>query len=240
MYLSDLTWPDVEAQLARDDRLILVTGATEQHGRHLPLGTDNLIPLAIAERISHTTGVPIAPPVNYGMSEYFMGFPGTFTLTEDTLRALYLELLQSSYRQGWRRLFVVNGHGGNRSAWEWSAALAAKVKPDLKIYIGHWWTEESVRDLTQQWVGRNEGHAGLEETAAALVARSDLVRLNEATGDTGLPADIWSRSPADLRAAWPTGAAGLDPSAANADLGEALIAAVVGEYLALIDGTWSP
>jgi creatinine amidohydrolase len=239
MYLSDMTWPEVEAQIARDDRLILVTGAMEQHGHHLPLGTDNLIPLAIAERLSTVTGVPIAPPVNYGMSEYFMAFPGTFTLSEDTLRALYLELMQSSYRQGWRRLFVVNGHGGNRSAWEWSAALAARVKPDLKIYVSHWWTEESVRDLARERAGRNEGHAGLEETAAALVARPDLVRLNEATGDTQLPADIWSRSPADLRAAWPTGADGLDPSAASVELGEALIVTVVREYTSLLSGAWS-
>ena len=162
-YLSDLAWPDVEHLLAQEDRLLLVTGATEQHGRHLPLGTDTFIPWMIAGRLSARTGVPIAPYLPYGMSEAHMAFPGTFTLSEETLRSLYLELLQSAYRQGWRRVFVLNGHGGNRSAWEWAAALAIRIKADLKVYLAHWWTEELVQTFMRGAIGRNEGHAGVEE-----------------------------------------------------------------------------
>ncbi|MDQ4075661.1 MAG: creatininase family protein [Chloroflexota bacterium] len=238
VYLADLTWPDVEALLARDNRLLLVTGATEQHGRHLPLGTDNIIPISIAARLSAQSGVPIAPALNYGMSEHHMAFPGTFTLTEDTLKALYLELLQSAYRQGWRRIFVLNGHGGNRQAWEWTAALATKLKQDLKIYLSHWWSEEIVRDFARETVGRTEGHAGLEETAAVLVTRPHLVQLDKAEGHENVSEDVWSLTPEELRVALPLGAIGQNPAEATADFGAQMIDLLVREYLALLEGDW--
>ncbi len=238
VYLADLTWPDVEALLVTDDRLLIVTGATEQHGRHLPLGTDNIIPLTIAARLSARTQVPIAPVINYGMSEAHMAFPGTFTLTEDTLKALYLEVVQSAYRQGWRRIFVLNGHGGNRAAWEWVAALATKIKADLKVYLSHWWTEELVRDFARETVGRNEGHAGLEETAAVLLTRPHLVRLSRAEGQEDISEEIWSQSPEAVRAALPSGAIGLNPAEATADFGEQMVERLVRDYQLLLDGEW--
>lgn len=236
-YLADLTWPEVEDLVARDDRLLMVTGATEQHGRHLPLGTDNMIPFTIATRLSAQTGVPIAPVMNFGYSEVHMAFPGTFTLTEETLRAVYLEMVQSAYRQGWRRLFVLNGHGGNIAAWEWVAALAIKIKPELKIYLANWWRESFVLDFARETVGRNEGHAGLEETAAILVTRPHLVRLEEAVGSnlSNTQSDL---SPEAYRSMVPHGAIGADPSQATVDWGDQLIALLVREYLALLDGAW--
>lgn len=238
IYLVDLTWPDVEALLAREDRLILVTGATEQHGRHLPLGTDTFIPTTLAARLSARTGVPIAPPLPVGMSEAHMAFPGTLTLSQDTLQSVYLEMVQSAYRQGWRRLFVLNGHGGNQAAWNWAATLAAKVKPDLKIYIGHWWSEPSVRDFAREVMGRNEGHAGLEETAAVLVTRPHLVRLEAAVGEEAISSEIWSRPPDEVRAAVPSGAVGANPADATADFGEQMLERLLREYVALMDGPW--
>ena len=86
IYLTDLTWTQTESLLAKDDRLLLVTGATEQHGHHLPLGTDNFIPLTLAERLSARTGIPIAPQLPIGMSESHMAFPGSFTFTTETLK----------------------------------------------------------------------------------------------------------------------------------------------------------
>jgi creatinine amidohydrolase len=238
-YLADLTWPDVEALLERDDRLILVTGATEQHGRHLPLGTDTIIPMTLAARLSARSGVPVAPPIPYGMSESHMAFPGTFTLTNDTLQALYLEVIQSAYRQGWRRLFVLNGHGGNRAAWNWATSLAMKVKADLRVIVTHWWAEETVRAIARQAVGRNEGHAGLEETAAVMVSRPHVVKLSEAEGHADAPDAIWSQPPEEVRAALPLGAIGANPAEATADLGEQMLERLARDYLAIIEGEWA-
>ncbi|MCB0076253.1 MAG: creatininase family protein [Anaerolineales bacterium] len=239
VFLTNLTWPQAEALLAEDDRLLLVTGATEQHGHHLPLGTDNAIPLLLAERLSAATGVPIAPTLPIGNSESFMAFPGTLTLSEETTRTLFLELVQSCYRPGWRRLFVLNGHGGNRSAWEWVAALATKIKPDLKLYLTHWWREPFVQELVRERMGRTEGHAGLEETAMMLVAQPELVQRGDAVADDveALPDTVWTQ-PDALRHAVPSGAFGIDPSQATAALGEAILQRLLDDYLPLLDGEW--
>jgi creatinine amidohydrolase len=239
IYLSHLPWTDTEAYLSHDDRLILVTGATEQHGHHLPLGTDTMIPVTLAERLSAATDVPIAPPLPYGMSEAHMAFPGTITLSEEVLQGLYLDVIKSAYRHGWRRLFLINGHGGNRNALNWAVSLACKIKRDLKVYVSHWWTEEVVREVAQKVYGRNEGHAGLEETAGVLVDYASLVKLHEAIGHPDAPDAIWSSSPDVVRAALPSGAIGENPGAATADFGEQMITLLVADYVELVNGSWT-
>ena len=79
MRIEDLNWMDVEKYLESEDRLMLVTGATEQHG-YLSLLTDIKIPLALADAASQATGVLVAPPLNFGASPYFLAYPGTLSL----------------------------------------------------------------------------------------------------------------------------------------------------------------
>ena len=74
MRLEDLNWMDVETYLQREDRLMLVTGATEQHA-YLSLLTDIKIPLALADAASQVSGVLVAPPLNFGVSPYFRPTP---------------------------------------------------------------------------------------------------------------------------------------------------------------------
>ncbi len=239
IYLADFTWRDADVYLAREDRLILVTGATEQHGHHLPLATDTLIPITLAERLSAATGVAIAPPIPYGMSEAHMAFPGTITLTQEVLQGLYLDVIKSAYRHGWRRLFLINGHGGNRTALNWAVSIACKIKQDLKVYLSHWWTEESVKALAFETYGRNEGHAGLEETAGVLVDYPRLVQRAEAIGHPDAPDDVWNSTPDAVRAALPAGAVGEDPGAATPDFGAQMVARLVEEYIELVNGDWA-
>ncbi len=231
IYLADLTWTQAGHLLAQHDRLILVAGATEQHGHHLPLGTDNFIPLALAERLSARTGIPIGPQLPIGMSESHMAFPGSFTFTTETLKGVYLELVQSAYRNGSRRLFVINGHGGNIPTWTWVISLAMKIKKDLKIHATHWWQEETARQYVYEKTGRNENHAGLEESAAMLVSRPELVQLKKAVAHTSVPEDIWSRPPAEVRALVPSGAIGMNPAQATKEMGEEMIARLIEEYV---------
>lgn len=232
--LTEMTWPEVERLLRLDDRLILVTGSTEQHGRHLPLGTDQFIPQLLAHRLSEQAGVVVAPVLALGMSELHTAFPGTLTLTQETLQTTYLELMQSAYRQGWRKFFVLNGHGGNRKAWEWVIALATKIKPDVRFHLTAWWQEPEVRALSQAEYGRTEGHAGLAETAGVLVYDKSLVRVGAATGtaDHGFTGD---ESPAAFRAAYPSGAIGERPGEATVSFGERMIERLVAKYLHLLD-----
>ena len=116
LLLEELGWPDVVEYLRHDDRLILVVGSTEQHGRHLTFATDVWQPWEIARRVSDQTGVLVAPPVNYGMSLHHLGFPGSLSLRPQTLSSIIADLLESAYGHGFRRILILNGHGGNVAA----------------------------------------------------------------------------------------------------------------------------
>src|SRR5574342_1406659 len=115
MRLEDLNWMDVEKYLEKDDRLMLVTGACEEHG-YLSLLTDIKIPLALADAASERTRVLVAPPLNFGISPYFAKYPGTISLRAQTFLAVIGDIVRWVHAQGFRRLLFVNGHGGNSPA----------------------------------------------------------------------------------------------------------------------------
>jgi creatinine amidohydrolase len=112
MRFEDLHWMDVEAYLKTDDRVILITGATEQHA-YLSLLTDILIPSRVALAVAERKRVLIAPPLNFGISEFFSSFPGTISLTKQTFDTVLVEIVQSLLYQDFGGFFILNGHGGN-------------------------------------------------------------------------------------------------------------------------------
>ena len=114
MRLEELNWMDVEGYLKRD-RIMLVLGACEQHG-YLSLLTDVLIPMALADVASQRTGVVVAPPLNFGVSPYFLTYPGTISLRLSTFLDTVEDIVRSLYGQGFRRFMILNGHGGNDPA----------------------------------------------------------------------------------------------------------------------------
>jgi creatinine amidohydrolase len=142
MRLEDLNWMDVEKYLTQDDRLILVLGACEQHA-YLSLLTDIKIPLALADSASTRTGVLVAPPLNFGFSHYFLDYPGTLSLRVPTLIAAVEDLVRSAYRNGFRRILILNGHGGNSPARNHLHEVNNSL-PDLKLNWYDWWTSHSV------------------------------------------------------------------------------------------------
>jgi creatinine amidohydrolase len=133
---------EVEQYLKGEDRLMLVTGSTEQHG-YLSLLTDIKIPLALADAASKETGVLVAPPLNFGASPYFLGYPGTLSLRAGTLMAALEDIVRSAYGHGFRRILVVNGHGGNSPARAGLHEVNNELQ-DLKLNWYDWWTSHSV------------------------------------------------------------------------------------------------
>lgn len=148
MRLEELNWMDVEQYLQTDDRLILVIGSCEQHG-YLSLLTDVKIPLALADAASQQTGVPVAPPLNFGCSPYFLGYPGTLSLRLTTLVDVVEDLVRSAYRHGFRRLLVLNGHGGNDPARVRLYEVATEL-PGLRLAWYAWWTSHSVDEVARR------------------------------------------------------------------------------------------
>lgn len=142
MRIEDLNWMDVEKYLQHEDRLLMVTGATEQHG-YLSLLTDIKIPVALADSASQATGVLVAPPLNFGVSTYFMAYPGTLSLRASTLMAAVEDVVRSAYRHGFKRILILNGHGGNSPARSHLHEVNNDL-PDLKLNWYDWWLSHSV------------------------------------------------------------------------------------------------
>ncbi len=149
MRFEDLNWMDVENYLAQDDRVILVLGACEQHG-YLSLLTDSRIPQALADVASQQSGVPVAPVLNFGVSPYFLSYPGTISLRSTTYLALIEDILRSLYGSGFRRFLVMNGHGGNEVVEHRLVELANELS-GLKLVLFSWWDSPVVVEVAKQF-----------------------------------------------------------------------------------------
>ena len=148
MRLEDLNWMDVEEYLKQEDRLILVLGTIEQHG-YLSLATDVKIPQALADAAAMKTNVLVAPPVNYGVSPYFATYPGTLSIRLSTFLDTVEDIVRSAYRHGFRRILVLNGHGGNDPA-RGRLVETANDLPGLKLSWYAWWQSHSVETIAMK------------------------------------------------------------------------------------------
>ena len=158
----------MEGYLKHDSRLILVVGACEQHG-YLSLLSDVKIPMALAESASKQTGVLVAPPINFGSSPYFLTYPGTFSLRLSTLMDAVEDIIRSAYGQGFTRILILNGHGGNSGVKIRLTELANGL-PELKMQWYAWWMSHSVEEVAIRH-GIKPGHANwLEAFPFTIVA----------------------------------------------------------------------
>jgi creatinine amidohydrolase len=160
MRLEDMNWLDVESYLKQDDRLMMILGACEQHG-YLSLLTDVKIPVALADAASKETGVLVAPPVNFGVSPYHLGYPGTISLRVTTLLEIVDDIVQSVFGHGFRRILILNGHEGNESARGRLYELANRL-PELRLAWYSWWHSNSVEAIAHKHDLRLS-HAGWSE-----------------------------------------------------------------------------
>src|SRR5215813_3269717 len=113
-YLPHMTWPEVEDLLSRTGMVIVPVPAIEQHGPQLPIGTDYFTGEELAKLIAQRTDVLVAPILLPGISPYHMEFPGTITLSADTVQRVYFEAVQSLIHHGFRRILFMNAHTGNQ------------------------------------------------------------------------------------------------------------------------------
>lgn len=227
--LIDLSWAGVKDYLKRDDRVILPLGSVEEHGPHLGLGTDSIEAEAIAHLISEATGVVCAPTLNYGMALSAMGFPGTLSLKPKTLMAVLDDILRSLHHHGFRRILIVNGHGGNNASIESSVDVLATKLPELSFKMVEWWKEDEINQVIDDTMGKQVGsHGSFAETALVMAIRPGAVKLSNLTGnDAPLVHTREMLTVQTFGKFYLDGIMGLNPATATAEAGEIVLKRIV-------------
>jgi len=132
----------VEEYLGRDDRAVLPLGCTEQHA-YLSLSTDSILAERLAVEAAEPLGVAVFPVLAYGITPYFRAFPGTITLRVETYISVVRDILNAMAEQGFKRILILNGHGGNIPAQgfvgEWMAD-----HPGARVKFHNWWNTPKV------------------------------------------------------------------------------------------------
>ncbi len=174
MRLERLTWPQAEAYFKEHDTVIVPLGSIECHGKHLPLGTDTMIPNRILDELEPLTDALIAPTQPYGSTDYLSVFPGTVSLGPEVTYQVMYRILDGLRKHGARRFIVLNGHGGNNSVLD-RLSLDMEEKGCILAQM-NWWI--MVWNLVPDWKGDSPwhgGHGGAEETAAIMAVDPALV-----------------------------------------------------------------
>ncbi|MDQ7827529.1 MAG: creatininase [Armatimonadota bacterium] len=203
--MDELTWVEYQERVRAGAPLFLVAGSTEQHGPHLPLGTDVFQAVAVARAAAERVGGIVAPPLAYGYkSQPKSGggqqFPGTTSLDGQTLVAVVRDLLREFLRHGVRRIVVVDGHYENAMFLTEGIDLALRETgvSDAKAVVVHWWELIPPGTVDAIFAGEFPGwaleHAAVVETSVTAAVRPDLVRwdrLVDDRADRQLPYEIY-------------------------------------------------
>ncbi|MGH2459782.1 MAG: creatininase family protein [Chloroflexota bacterium] len=178
--LAEMTREQIRA-IAPSTTVLLPTAAIEQHGPHLPIVTDTLVCTTVCQRAAENamadTPVTVAPPVHFGSSHHHFPYPGVLSLTNSTFIEIVKETCDSLAKSGFRRIVIVNGHGGNDEAIRVAARDVALALP-ISIAAASYWTiawSALVEEGKANEVGQLPGHAGAFETSLVLALRPDLV-----------------------------------------------------------------
>ena len=202
-YLPHMTVPEVEAFLERSDIVIIPVGAIEQHGDHLPMGTDILNGIERCKLIAQERDVLVSPILFAGQSPYHMGFAGTITLSAETILKVHKEAVESLIKHGFRRFIIMNAHGGNRAITtllvdqinQTTAGVAVNFSQAIQPFI------EKSKVPPSKVLDR---HAGTPETSNSLYLMPSLIQLEKAyASELTLPKHLESMLP-DVIAGNPT------------------------------------
>lgn len=174
--LKKLTWTKIKKMVPDQlDTILLPVGTIEAHGA-AALGTDVLIPEAIAASQAERLNALIAPTVNYGVTRSLYRYPGSSTIQPGNFTAYMIDVLNSYGDSRFKNIIILNGHGGNNDSLK-QAAAEVHYKRRANIAVIHWW--QLVADITRDHFGQAGGHAGIDETAAVQAIDPQLVDKDE-------------------------------------------------------------
>jgi creatinine amidohydrolase len=231
-YFDELTMEEFGQLMKKEDQPVIIVplGAVEEHGAHLPLGTDTFQPLYVAEKIAEKIDVIIAPPIDYGLCNSTRNFPGTISLRFSTLFNLMLDILRELARHGAMKIVVLSGHAGrpHMAALKEADQEVARDIPEITLMVLS--DYDIVYELRGQEFDPDDGHAGDIETSRILAIRPELVK---GKGERSYPKFPQFQILAHPEEYFPTGIMG-DPTKADAKKGQRLNDYVVEKMVELI------
>lgn len=185
-YFPYLTWTEIE-QMPNKKNVVIIQpiGAIEQHGPHLPIAVDSAISLGVLGKalgqLESTLPAYALPCLYYGKSNEHWGFPGTITLTATTLLSVIQEMAASIYRSGFRKLVLMNSHGGQPQIMEIAARDIHQEYQDFAVFpLFTWRVPHLVGDLLTAQEQEYGIHAGDAETSIMLSLLPEQVQMNQA------------------------------------------------------------
>ena len=193
-WLQEMTWQDVQDHLDRGGKtIILPFGSTEQHGYHLPLGTDTQVAITLADDASEQTGTLVAPPQWVGWSPHHMVLPGTMTARPEILAELAFDMVSSLAAHGFENFILINGHRIVNITWMQMAGEKAKreLGVNLVIFDPAHMSKSIVADLGWGAVG----HAEEIETSHMLHRHPELCHMDRAVDNPHPPTPLYSVDP---------------------------------------------
>ena len=246
-YFPYLTWTEIEAMPDKENIVIIQPiGAIEQHGPHLPIAVDSAISLGVLgkalSQLEQNIPAYALPCLYYGKSNEHWGFPGTITLKAETLLSVIKEMAASIYQAGFRKLVLMNSHGGQPQIMEIAARDLHQEHPDFAVFPLFTWRVPNIAGelLTPQELAYGI-HAGDAETSIMLALLPDQVKMAQAVTEypSRLPQDSLLSMEGKLPFAWltrelsKTGVMG-DPTVATKEKGDRILASVADGWVQVI------
>ncbi len=228
-----MTRPEVAEALARRSLAILPIGSTEQHGPHLPLGTDTLLAQEVARQLAEATGALLFPPLPLGYAWVWRDIPGTLTVDEATLQQVIKDIAHNLHRQGLRTLILLNGHGANESALKYAVRELADEIPMKVVHFSYFNHFGDAAGLIESPRWHGTFHACEVETSLMLAVRPELCHMERAVREYPDAPPTYGVSPVSMGAVSRSGVFG-DPTLATAEKGRRLLQAAVTNLAEII------
>ena len=172
MRLENISWKQAAEYFKRKDIAVIPVGSIENHGSHMALGVDFIVPTHLTKTIDEKLDVLICPTVPYGIADGHYGFPGTISIGFDGLMAVISNICDALYNDGIRKFVFLNGHGGNDPVLS-EVGIRLNKKGAISCIL-NWW--QLVGELNPEWKG---GHGSGPETAAMLAIDKKYVDMND-------------------------------------------------------------
>lgn len=187
------SWQELEEKLGSCDVALVPVGSVEQHGYHLPLGTDTYVAKLLGEEAAERTGAVVTPPLWFGWSPHHMALPGTVTIRPEVLIELLYDVIGSLAAHGYRKFVLINGHRIVNISWMQISAQRAQEKLGVivKIFDPAYMSKDLIASLGFGAVGHSEEI----ETSHMMHMLPDLVHLDKAVDNPVKQNELYSVDP---------------------------------------------